>query len=107
MKYSYYIAETLRQVRENYGKDISLSDIADKLKVSNSYLSRLFKEEVKVGFVDYLTDTRINMSIQKMADRNLSMNEIAKQCGFTQYTYFANVFRKKTGLSPRDYRKTM
>lgn len=107
VKYSYYIAETLRQVRENYGKDISLSDIADKLKVSNSYLSRLFKEEVKVGFVDYLTDTRINMSIQKMADRNLSMNEIAKQCGFTQYTYFANVFRKKTGLSPRDYRKTM
>lgn len=101
--YSYYVRQTLRHIQTDYAAELSVSEIAEQLGISGNYLSKLFKEETGTGFAVYLTDYRIERSIALMKEHRLPLSQIAEQCGFRQYTYFTNVFKKKTGKSPRAF----
>ena len=97
--YSHYVRQTLRRIQTDYADELSVSEIAEQLGISSNYLSKLFKEETGTGFAVYLTDYRIAL----MKEHTLPLSQIAERCGFRQYTYFTNVFKKKTGKSPRAY----
>ena len=101
--YSHYVRQTLRRIQTDYADELSVSEIAEQLGISSNYLSKLFKEETGTGFAVYLTDYRIERSIALMKEHTLPLSQIAERCGFRQYTYFTNVFKKKTGKSPRAY----
>ena len=88
---------------DTFFDELSVSEIAEQLGISSNYLSKLFKEETGTGFAVYLTDYRIERSIALMKEHTLPLSQIAERCGFRQYTYFTNVFKKKTGKSPRAY----
>ncbi len=100
---SYYTKELICLVKKNYSQDISLSQAALKLNISTGYLSRMFKEEMQIGFAEYLTDYRIKMCIHYMKEHKYTLTEISSMCGFRQYPYFINVFKKKTGMTPKAY----
>lgn len=102
-KYSEYVTETIIFIRKNYSKDISLSIVAEEIGINSSYLSTIFKDEVGIGFNQFLCNERIKYGEVLMRNGSKDIKEIAKECGFNNYSYFFNVFKKKTGQTPKQY----
>jgi YesN/AraC family two-component response regulator len=97
-----YIRQAREYMIERYASDISLEEVAAELKISASYLSRLYKKERGLAFFDELNRVRINAAKACLRDgRNLK--ETAALCGFRHYNYFFKVFKDYTGLTPTDF----
>ncbi len=95
-------------IEQNYRKeDFSLLDIADYMNLSPQHLSRLFKKEVGINFVDYLTRIRTRKSIELLSHNEMKIYEIAEKVGYSSQHYFSSVFKKEMGMSPVDYRKNV
>lgn len=95
-----------QMIRDSYGdKGFSLQAAADRLEVSLSHLSRLFKKETNQNFMEYLTDVRIQEAKKLLAGTGLRNNEIADRVGFYDVGYFSQVFRKKCLMTPSEYRQ--
>lgn len=100
--YSPYIRRARGYMLEHYASDISLEAVALELKISPSYLSRLYKKERGLAFLDELNRVRVNAAKACLRDgRNLK--ETASLCGFRRYNYFFKVFKDYTGLTPTDF----
>lgn len=95
-------------VEECYGdSQFGLSAAADRLGVNNSYLSRLFKKETDENFVDYLVDVRIGKAEYLLKTTKLKNSEISAMVGFEDERYFGKAFKKKCGVTPRQYRESI
>ena len=93
-------------VDENYSSPgFGLSAAAEKMGISSSYLSRLFKKETGENFLDYLINIRIERSKYLLETTSLHNHEIAAQVGFDSDHYFGQVFKRKCGITPKEYRK--
>ena len=90
--------------RHYFNEDLSISEIANNMEVSQTYLIRLFKRNLKMTFAEYLTNVRVKNAIILMRDPTLTLTEIAKLVGYNTQHYFCNVFKKHVGISPQDYR---
>ncbi|MHB8963385.1 MAG: helix-turn-helix domain-containing protein [Saccharofermentanales bacterium] len=66
-------------------------------------LSKLFKEAVGVGFSEFLGNYRIEKSIAMLDAGNCKIKVVAILCGFNNYEYFIKYFKKKVGLTPKEY----
>lgn len=86
--------------------DVSLDSISDILNINSSYFSVLFKKSVGINFVDYLTELRINAAKDLLKDPFLTMSEVAGKVGYESANYFTRVFKKHTGSTPTEYRRT-
>ncbi|MCR8657801.1 response regulator transcription factor [Paenibacillus endoradicis] len=85
--------------------NLTLQEVADQVRVSPTYLSKLLKKEVGSSFIDYLTEVRINKAVLLMNDPSFKVYEIAEKVGYNSQHYFSNAFKKITGVSPISYRK--
>lgn len=95
-------------IEKNYSKeDFSLLDTAEYMNLSPQHLSRLFKKEVGITFVDYLTRVRTRKSIELLYQHDMKIYEISEKVGYSSQHYFSSVFKKETGMSPVDYRKNV
>ncbi|MEX2414524.1 MAG: response regulator [Paenibacillaceae bacterium] len=92
-------------IMENSSKDISLEMIADRVNLSPYYISKLFKEQLGLNYIDYLTECRIERAKSLMCDSELSLKEITFEIGYNDPNYFSRVFRRVYGISPTEYRK--
>lgn len=101
------IVERARKyIQSNYTMDISLDDVSREVNVSPYYFSKLFKEEVGENFIDYLTGLRIGHAKEALKDLSLSVKEIAVMSGYADPNYFSRIFKKQTGMTPREYRES-
>ena len=87
-------------IRDNYQKKISINDLIEPLQTSATYLNQLFKKETGFPFNDFLNRYRIQMAIQKLKEDDCKIYNVAVECGFKEYKYFINVFKKYTGILP-------
>lgn len=102
-----YLVEHAKQyIREHLDERIVLQDIADTFNVSPNYLSQLFKKFENIGISEYISNLKIQKSQELLKDGNLKIYEIADQLGFESAFYFSKVFKKVTGVSPKDFRNT-
>ena len=90
---------------EHSREQITLSEVAAHFAVSPSHLSRVFHRETGFGLREYLVHYRIRQACDLLLNSDLSVTQIADQCGFSDSNYFGDAFKKATGLSPREYRK--
>ncbi|MBQ9860121.1 MAG: helix-turn-helix domain-containing protein [Clostridia bacterium] len=88
---------------ENYGSELSLELLSRKYALSRSHFSKLFKEVTGVGLNEYITITRITAAEKMLAKKNLSITEVASACGFNDSNYFAAVFKRHKGITPKKY----
>lgn len=100
------IEEIREYVDSHYSKDISLGSIAGKFYINASYLSQLFKKEMNIKFIDYITKIRLEKAIELLKDTSLTVNEIAEAVGYKDARYFREIFVKHMGKTPSQYRKT-
>jgi two-component system response regulator YesN len=89
----------------SYMDDLSISVIADEAGFNLSYLSRLFKLETGKGFVQFLTEVRMDAAKRKLLESNATIADIAKQVGYWDEKHFSKVFKREIGRSPSEFRR--
>lgn len=99
------IKKSLKFIHANFSKDISLDDVSYEVDVTPYYFSRLFKEEIGVNFIEYVTNLRINKAKELLANEDFSMKEICMEVGYADPNYFSRTFKKREGVSPSEYRE--
>ena len=83
----------------------SLGELAALSGLGRTYFSFVFKEVTGIRLRDYLIQARINKAKDLLKNAELKVKEIAYQVGFRSPDYFCRIFRKKTGISPTEWRK--
>ena len=87
--------------------DISLGSVAEAVGLTPSYLCMLFKKETGRNFSDHLTDIRIHKAKELLCCTSKMVYEVAYDVGFSDYRYFSQIFKKRTGMTPRQYQYSM
>jgi two-component system response regulator YesN len=85
-------------------QDISLHSVASIVHVSPNHFSTIFSQETGETFIEYLTRVRINKSKDLLLTTTLRSTDIAYDVGFGDPHYFSYIFKKHTGISPREFR---
>ncbi|MCM0649502.1 response regulator [Clostridium swellfunianum] len=93
-------------IKEHFCEDISLSDVAKEVYLSESYLSRKLKKVKGISFVEYITRLRMKKAMELLKDPSIKINDIAKRVGYPDYRYFSQTFKKYYGYSPSEFIKT-
>jgi YesN/AraC family two-component response regulator len=99
------IAAVMSHIDDNFRQNISLESVAACISISTSHLSRLFKQETGVNFLQYLTKRRLEYAKQIITQTDRSMLEIAIDVGFSEQNYFGKVFKRYTGKTPLEYKR--
>jgi len=101
------VRRAIAHMEKNYTKDIRLEEVAARFQVSPSHLSRAVKKETGQGFVETLTDIRLDAAVQLLKQTNAMVSAVAEQVGYSDYPYFYQVFKKRFGVSPKEYCKRL
>lgn len=99
------IQSVLNYIEKNYQNGVTLEEAAAHVHLSPFYLSKLFKKELKVNFVSYVTERKIEKAKELLENTDLPILNIALELNYKEANYFSKVFRKVTGMSPSEYRK--
>ena len=99
------MAHVRKYMEDNYMFDLSLDSVSEILHISPAYLSAQFKKYQKMNFLDCLTELRINAAKQLLTDPLRSAAEVASMVGYEDASYFARAFKKRTGMTPTQYRR--
>lgn len=91
-------------INKNFTKDITLESVADEIGISPQYLSKLFKEKYGSNFIDYITKKRVEYAGRLLARSSANIKEISKAAGYGDPNYFCKLFKKVTGLTPKQYK---
>lgn len=104
--YSTLVKNVIIYVDADLTADISLKKLAEMNGVSSTYLSTVFKKETGKSFVDFVNSKRVDQAKHFLKTTGLQIQTIAQHCGFLDVQYFAKVFKKYTGMTPRAYRES-
>ena len=99
------MAQVRRYLEDNYMFDLSLDSVGEILHISPAYLSAQYKKYQKMNFLDCLSELRINAAKKLLADPLRSTAEVASMVGYDDSSYFARAFKKRTGMTPTQYRR--
>ena len=100
-----YVETAQNFIRQNFQKDLSLTEVAEELGLSAPYFSNLFKQQTGKTFIAFLNEVRIQHSIALMEQGETNMEYIAHQCGYYNKKYFLETFKRITGQSVTQYRQ--
>jgi two-component system response regulator YesN len=99
------IVKAKEMIDQLYDHSLSLETVANAVAVSPFYLSRLFREEMGIGFTEYLIRLRMKKSLTLLS-QGLTVKECSLSVGYNDPNYFSRLFRKYYQLSPTEYRET-
>ena len=94
-----------RYLQEHLAEEVSLSVLAEVFHLNPQYISQLFKNEIGVGFLAYLTNIRMEKAKKLLLSTSLSVADVAEQSGYADYRVFTKVFKKSEGSTPSQYRR--
>lgn len=101
------VQAALEYIDGHFGENISLQDVADNINISKNYLCDIFKKEIGVTFINYVTNLRIEKAKKYLADTDMKMYEVSSAVGYNDYAYFSQIFKKHTGTTLSAYRKNV
>lgn len=97
----------LTYIADNYQENISIEDISSHCFYSKSYFMKFFKDTMGISFVQYLNDYRLEIASKMLLNTSDNVIDIAINTGFDNLSYFNRCFKKKYGVTPGKYRKSM
>lgn len=101
------IARAVRHIRQHLEDELSLDKLAAISGLSTSHFGHLFKKELGKSVVDYILEQRIELAKRYLAEGKYRNYELAERAGFQHYSYFSNTFKKLTGMSPSEYKRSV
>lgn len=99
------ISPVTNYIREHLSEKISREQLADLVYLHPDYLTHVFKEKTGLSLSAYILKERLKQSKNLLRNTDKSINTIALDCGFSDASYFTRIFRRETGISPRQYRE--
>jgi len=99
------VNEAVFYIEKHYSDSISLELISQKVGFSPTYFSSLFKKEMGVNFLEYVTSVRMKAAKSMLSDLGKSIEEISNAVGYYDVKHFSKQFKKYSGLSPSKFRK--
>lgn len=99
------VQKVVEIIKKEYMKDISLESIAERIYLTPSYLSHLFKKETGSGIMKYLTLYRLEKAKDFLSNTNTKIVDISKDTGYTNFAYFCSLFKNYYGITPSEFRK--
>jgi AraC-like DNA-binding protein len=93
-------------MQRNYMNKLSLEEVAEKVHLSPSYFSRIFKSEMKSNFIGYLNMLRIEKAKRLLISSRIPLIDVATMVGYEDQSYFTKVFKKQVGVSPGKFRES-
>jgi YesN/AraC family two-component response regulator len=100
------IRKAINYINTNHSEALSLEEVANHIHLNASYFSTLFKKETGTSFSSFLNKVRIEHSKLLLANTDQSILDIAIGVGFENQSYYCKVFKKFSGVSPKQYRST-
>lgn len=100
------ISSIKNYIQENYSNDLNATHIANKFYLNKGYLSTLFKEKTGIRLTTYIEGIRMERAKDFLRNNVWTVTEIAIETGYSDVNYFSKVFKKYTGMSPRQYRES-
>jgi len=97
------VSQVYEFINRQFCRDITLEIVAKEVGLSPQYLSKLFKEEYGMNFIDYVIEKRINYAKELLRMEDKSIKEISDAVGYGNSNYFCRIFKKVTGLTPTQY----
>jgi two-component system, response regulator YesN len=97
------VQQVCKYIRENCGSDLSLVQCADLVGMSPSYLSRLFKKEMGINFLDYVVECKVEEAKRLLAETDYNVSEIAASVGYSERN-LNRIFQRFTKMSPSSFR---
>lgn len=104
---SFIVKNALTYIEDNYMKKFKLSDVADKVYISQWYLSKLLNRHMGQNFSEILNHVRIQNAKKLLENPELRISDVAEQVGFLDVAHFSRVFKKLEGISANQYRNTV
>lgn len=89
----------------HYSRKLTLEEIASRVSLSTSYLSKIFKEETGQTVIEYLTEIRLKRARELMLEEDLSLEEVAQRVGFSDASYLSRVFKREEGITPGQFKQ--
>lgn len=102
-----YLTTATRYIKAYYSEDITVDKIASHVGVSRKYLFIIFKNSLGVSPKDYIVDYRIKKAREFLLNEELTIGSIAYSVGYSDPLNFSKIFKKKTGVSPKEYRQQL
>ncbi|MDR2898093.1 MAG: helix-turn-helix domain-containing protein [Spirochaetaceae bacterium] len=99
------VQKAIEQIHSRYIGGITIEEAAEKAGISAGHLSRIFKQETGYTFVDYLTYVRVKRAAELLGDPDVKVYEVADLVGYSDPRYFSQIFRRMTGLTPKEFRE--
>lgn len=100
------IKSAMLMIEENYASKITLEELAATCRLSPNYFCRYFKEIVGQTPIEYITVYRIEAAREMLAEGEKNVTDVCFSCGFNDLSYFIHIFKRYTGMSPREYMKS-
>jgi len=94
-------------LKDNIYSSMTFSELAKKACFSKSYITKLFKADVGTGVMECYLNLKIEEAKKLISEKNLSVTEIASKLCFSSVHYFSRIFKIKTGMSPKQYGKSI
>lgn len=101
------VESAMRYIQNNYARDLSLEETAEHAGVTKFYLNRLLKQERNQTFIEILTDIRLYYALQYIEEGIATNQNISYLIGYSTVGYFQQVFKRKLGISPGEYRRIL
>ncbi len=101
------VTEAKEYIRQNYNRNITLKDMAEKFYINPYYFSQLFKKKAGVTYQNYLTGYRIDRAKKLLEETNLHIYEICRLVGYSDVNHFNQLFERETGEKPSAYRQQL
>lgn len=98
------LESVLAYINEHYEQDIQLETLAQYHKISSRYLRKIFMEHVGFSAMEYITMLRIEKAKDLLKNTSIPISDIALQIGYNSFQYFSMIFKKKTSITPKDFR---
>jgi two-component system response regulator YesN len=98
------VQPAINYIDANYDKPVTLAEVAKACHLSVSRLAHLFKEQMGITVIDYLTSVRIERAKQMLLSTDQNCTEICFQVGYSNQSYFTRTFKDMVGMTPRQFR---
>ncbi len=104
-QYTPVVRQIISEVQHNYREDMNLKTLAYKYHMNASYLGQIFQKEVGCSFAQYLSNTKNGIAKDLILNTNMKINDIAREVGYPDTSYFYRKFKQCYGVSPASLRE--
>ena len=104
-QYTPVVRQIVAEVQHNYKEDMNLKTLAYKYHMNASYLGQIFQKEVGCSFAQYLSNTKNSIAKDLILNTNMKINDIAREVGYPDTSYFYRKFKQCYGVSPASLRE--